>query len=95
MPKPLQVLSGIFPLPQTREPYSIVGYLAERVPVERIYALKPIGLGQAAVISKSLNAASAAASGSTKPKVSKVRSLFVHYSGATHRRLGHMRPCGS
>lgn len=39
MPKPLQILCGIFPIAQVREPYSAIQFLAERVPVERIYAL--------------------------------------------------------
>ena len=37
MPKPLQVLAGIFPIAQTREPYSSLQYLAEQVPLEIIY----------------------------------------------------------
>ena len=40
MPKSLQVLAAIFPLSQTREPYSSVAYLAERMPIEKIYGLK-------------------------------------------------------
>jgi ribosome biogenesis GTPase A len=39
MPKPLQILCGIFPIAQVREPYSAIQFLAERVPVERIYSL--------------------------------------------------------
>eukprot|EP01122_Echinamoeba_exundans_P006496 TRINITY_DN1841_c0_g1_i2.p1 TRINITY_DN1841_c0_g1~~TRINITY_DN1841_c0_g1_i2.p1 ORF type:complete len:526 (-),score=131.97 TRINITY_DN1841_c0_g1_i2:394-1971(-) len=39
MPKPLQILCGIFPIAQVREPYSAIQFLAERVPVERIYGL--------------------------------------------------------
>jgi hypothetical protein len=42
VPKPLQVLCGIYPLSQLREPYSAVHYLAERVPVEEIYRLEKV-----------------------------------------------------
>ncbi len=42
MPKPLQVLCGIYPLAQLREPYSALHYLATRVPVEQLYQLQPI-----------------------------------------------------
>lgn len=43
MPKEMQVLSGLFPIAQTRDPYSAVQFLAERVPLERIYRLIPPG----------------------------------------------------
>uniref|UniRef100_A0A7S1KMN2 Guanine nucleotide-binding protein-like 1 n=1 Tax=Percolomonas cosmopolitus TaxID=63605 RepID=A0A7S1KMN2_9EUKA len=39
MPKQLQVLCGIFPIAQEREPFSAVHYLAERVGVEEILKL--------------------------------------------------------
>jgi hypothetical protein len=42
MPRPLQVLMGIFPLATLREPYSCVQFLAERVPLVEIYGLPPI-----------------------------------------------------
>jgi ribosome biogenesis GTPase A len=42
VPKHLQVLCGIYPLSQLREPYSAVHYLAERVPVEEIYRLEKV-----------------------------------------------------
>jgi hypothetical protein len=42
VPKQLQVLCGIYPLSQLREPYSAVHYLAERVPVEEIYRLEKV-----------------------------------------------------
>jgi ribosome biogenesis GTPase A len=41
MPRALQVLCGIFPIAQVREPYSAIQYLAERVPLEKIYKLNP------------------------------------------------------
>ena len=41
MPRPLQVLMGIFPLSSLREPYSAVQYLAERLPLIDIYELQP------------------------------------------------------
>ncbi len=41
MPRPLQVLMGIFPLTNLREPYSCVQFLAERLPLVEIYALQP------------------------------------------------------
>jgi len=40
MPKSLQVLCGIFPIAQVREPYSAIQYLAERVALEKIYKLQ-------------------------------------------------------
>jgi ribosome biogenesis GTPase A len=39
MPRPLQVLCGLFPIAQAREPYSAIRYLVDRVPIERIYKL--------------------------------------------------------
>eukprot|EP01135_Chromosphaera_perkinsii_P006317 Nk52_evm46s485 gene=Nk52_evmTU46s485 len=36
--RPLQILSGIYPISQVKEPYSSIGYLAQRVPL--IYMLK-------------------------------------------------------
>jgi ribosome biogenesis GTPase A len=41
MPRPLQVLMGIFPLPQLREPYSCVEFLAERLLLVEVFALVP------------------------------------------------------
>eukprot|EP01102_Stenamoeba_stenopodia_P018942 TRINITY_DN702_c0_g3_i3.p1 TRINITY_DN702_c0_g3~~TRINITY_DN702_c0_g3_i3.p1 ORF type:complete len:457 (+),score=164.67 TRINITY_DN702_c0_g3_i3:544-1914(+) len=38
-PKALQILCGLFPLAQVREPFSAVRYMAERVPVEKAYGL--------------------------------------------------------
>ena len=43
MPKSLQVLCALYPLPQLREPYTVIQYLAERVRLEEIYNLK-VGL---------------------------------------------------
>lgn len=43
MPKEMQVLSGLFPIAQTRDPYSAVQFLAERVHLEQIYRLFPPG----------------------------------------------------
>lgn len=42
MPKELQILCGIYPIAQVREPYSSIKYLAQYVPVEDIYKLKPL-----------------------------------------------------
>ncbi|KAI7880137.1 P-loop containing nucleoside triphosphate hydrolase protein [Lichtheimia hyalospora FSU 10163] len=39
LPRALQILSGMYPIAQVQEPYSVVQYLAERVPVEKILAL--------------------------------------------------------
>jgi len=39
-PKPLQILCGLYPLAQIREPYSAIRWLAEIVPLERVYKLK-------------------------------------------------------
>jgi len=41
MPRALQVLCGIFPISQLREPYTSVSYLAQRVRLEKIYGLTP------------------------------------------------------
>lgn len=41
MPRALQVVSGSFPIAQTREPFSAVQFLAERIPIETIYKLTP------------------------------------------------------
>jgi len=34
-------LCGLFPVAQTSEPYSVIKFLAERIPIEKIYRLKP------------------------------------------------------
>lgn len=41
MPRSIQVLAGSFPIAQTREPYSAVGFLAERLEIEKVYGLQP------------------------------------------------------
>ncbi|KAG0261415.1 Guanine nucleotide-binding-like protein 1 [Actinomortierella ambigua] len=41
IPKSLQILSGMFPVAQVQEPYSVVGFLAERVHVPRLLRLDP------------------------------------------------------
>jgi ribosome biogenesis GTPase A len=41
MPRALQVLCGIFPISQVREPYSAVQYLAERTELAAILNIKP------------------------------------------------------
>ena len=35
----MQVLCGLFPIAQVREPFSAIRYLAERLPLEKIYGL--------------------------------------------------------
>ncbi|XP_013410174.1 guanine nucleotide-binding protein-like 1 [Lingula anatina] len=40
VPKPLQILSGIYPIAQVREPYSVVGYMAERIPLTHILKIQ-------------------------------------------------------
>ena len=35
-----QILSGTYPIAQVREPYSVVGYLAQRVPLVRLLRLE-------------------------------------------------------
>ncbi|KAI8144636.1 P-loop containing nucleoside triphosphate hydrolase protein [Fennellomyces sp. T-0311] len=47
LPRALQVLSGMYPIAQVQEPYSVVQYLAERVPVEKILSLTPPDLDNA------------------------------------------------
>ncbi|KAJ2749218.1 hypothetical protein H4S06_004701, partial [Coemansia sp. BCRC 34490] len=39
--RPLQVLAGLFNIAQVQEPYTSVLYLAQRVPLEKVLALKP------------------------------------------------------
>jgi ribosome biogenesis GTPase A len=39
-PKALQILCGLFPIAQVREPFSAIRYLAERVAVEKIYGIQ-------------------------------------------------------
>ncbi|GAB5589494.1 hypothetical protein Unana1_04394 [Umbelopsis nana] len=41
LPKPLQILSGMYPIAQVQEPYSTIKYLAERIPLEKILRLSP------------------------------------------------------
>jgi len=40
LPKPMQILSGIYPIAQVREPYTAVGFLAQRIPIIDILQLK-------------------------------------------------------
>jgi hypothetical protein len=42
MPRALQVLAGCYPIAQTREPYTAIKYLAERVDLIALYKLKPV-----------------------------------------------------
>ncbi|KAI7818735.1 hypothetical protein BC939DRAFT_531828 [Gamsiella multidivaricata] len=41
LPKPLQILSGMYPIAQVQEPYSVVQYLAMRVNIPRLLKLDP------------------------------------------------------
>ncbi|KAF9917480.1 Guanine nucleotide-binding-like protein 1 [Lobosporangium transversale] len=41
LPKALQILSGMYPVAQVQEPYSVVQYLAERVNIPRLLKLDP------------------------------------------------------
>lgn len=41
MPRELQILCGLYPISQSREPYSAISFLTARVPVEKVYKLKP------------------------------------------------------
>ena len=38
----LQIMSGIYPVAQVREPYTAVGYLAERAPLTSLLGLDPV-----------------------------------------------------
>ncbi|KAK9761931.1 hypothetical protein K7432_012793 [Basidiobolus ranarum] len=40
LPKPLQILSGMYHIAQVQEPYTAIKFLAERVPIEDILVLK-------------------------------------------------------
>jgi ribosome biogenesis GTPase A len=40
VPKTLQILTGVFPIAQVQEPYSVIRYLAELCPIERYLKLK-------------------------------------------------------
>ncbi|KAI9287604.1 hypothetical protein BC943DRAFT_288939 [Umbelopsis sp. AD052] len=41
LPKPLQILGGMYPIAQVQEPYSVIQYLAERIPLEKLLRLSP------------------------------------------------------
>ncbi|KAG9307332.1 hypothetical protein G9A89_017160 [Geosiphon pyriformis] len=41
LPKPMQILSGMYSIAQVQEPYTTIQYLAERVPLEIILGLTP------------------------------------------------------
>lgn len=45
MPRELQILCGLFPISQSREPYSAISFLIARVPVEKVYQLTPPNYG--------------------------------------------------
>lgn len=42
IPRALQVIAGSFPIAQTRDPYMAVKFIAERIPLQKIYNLKPL-----------------------------------------------------
>lgn len=42
VPRELQVLCGIFPISQCREPYSAIKFLGERVKLEEVYKLTKV-----------------------------------------------------
>ena len=35
----MQIMAGIYPIAQVREPYTAVGFLAERLPLQQLLAL--------------------------------------------------------
>lgn len=41
LPKPLQILSGMYPIAQVQEPYSVVDYLSRRINLYRLLKLDP------------------------------------------------------
>jgi len=41
MPRAMQVIAGSYPIAQTRDPYTAVQVIAERIPLEKIYKLQP------------------------------------------------------
>ncbi|GFR78050.1 guanine nucleotide-binding protein-like 1 [Elysia marginata] len=41
VPKSLQVVAGIFPVSQVKEPYSVVGYLAKRLDLPKLLNIQP------------------------------------------------------
>lgn len=43
----LQVLAGLFPIAQTREPYSAIQYLAARVPLVSLFDTRLLLIGSA------------------------------------------------
>ncbi|KAI7872945.1 hypothetical protein BDF14DRAFT_1960989 [Spinellus fusiger] len=46
LPRALQILSGMYPIAQVQEPYSVIQYLAERIPLEKMLSLTPPHLGE-------------------------------------------------
>ena len=40
----LQVVAGIFPVSQVKEPYSVVGYLAKRLDLPKLLNIRPSNL---------------------------------------------------
>jgi ribosome biogenesis GTPase A len=45
VPKILQVVFGIYPIAQVREPYSSIRYIAERIPLENVYKIEKLEEG--------------------------------------------------
>ena len=43
VPRPMQAVIGTHQIAQTRDPQSAVAYLASRIPIEKVYALKKVG----------------------------------------------------
>ncbi|XP_013073430.2 guanine nucleotide-binding protein-like 1 [Biomphalaria glabrata] len=41
VPKALQIIAGIYPVAQVREPYSVVGFLAQRIDIPKLLKLSP------------------------------------------------------
>ncbi|XP_059149227.1 guanine nucleotide-binding protein-like 1 [Physella acuta] len=53
VPKSLQIIAGIFPVAQVREPYSVVGYLAKRLDIPKLLKLTPPDLSYLEVEARS------------------------------------------
>ncbi|KAI8097762.1 uncharacterized protein BX664DRAFT_327193 [Halteromyces radiatus] len=47
LPRSLQILCGMYPISQVQEPYSVIQYLAERIPLEKVLSLTPPDLENA------------------------------------------------
>lgn len=91
VPRELQVLAGMFPIAQLREPYAVVKYLADRVPLVSILELET----EVAKIERENNASFLESSGWTAWKICEAWAAKRGFRTAKAARLDVFRAANS